>query len=68
MRRKRWNTTIVSVLLAAALGVCSGCDLPPPHLVTFGAGFLLGRASATQFAVVTTERVCYQNGVPIECP
>ncbi len=55
------------MLLATMLGVCPGCDLLP-NVLSFGAGFIAGHWSGTQFEVTTVERRCYQNGVEVPCP
>jgi hypothetical protein len=68
MRRRRAIILAISFLLTSTLGLCTGCDLATSHLATFAAGYFFGRSSAMQFQVITTERVCYQNGVRVECP
>lgn len=45
-----------------------GCDTPPAQVASFGLGYLVGRWEATRVERVTTERSCYQDGVPVACP
>jgi hypothetical protein len=51
------------VLLALALTACAGCDT-----VSFLLGYAAGRIGSPPFQIVTVERICYQDGVQIECP
>ena len=64
---KRGTGIRVAVLLAAMFlfGSSTGCTrwLLGPHLASFGAGWLLRDAATT----TTTERVCYHNGVLVDC-
>lgn len=68
-QRRRWRTAaVVTLLLAGTLAVCTGCDLLQTHAAAFSAGYLTGRWEASRVVVIQTERICYQNGVQIQCP
>lgn len=58
------------ICLAAGVSatLSSGCDLRRAHVASFGFGYLFGWWEATRVELVTTERICYQDGVQIPCP
>ncbi len=61
---KRFGRTGLAVLLAMLLAANSGCSvqtLLTSHLLSFGAGWLVGQSTVT----ATTE--CRLNGEPIDC-
>lgn len=67
-RRRRLAITIAGLLLAGLGGLCAGCDPINSHVAAFGAGYLVGRWETTRVEIVSTQRVCYQNGVRVPCP
>lgn len=56
--------------LAATLALsATGCTewFAASHAASFGVGWLLGSQSATLTAGATVDRVCYENGVIVDC-
>lgn len=68
MRQRPSRIILVGLLIAGALGLCAGCDPVQSHLAAFGAGYVVGRWESTRVEVVSTQRICYQNGVRVPCP
>ncbi len=66
-RSPRHAGMIALLLLTSALAMlCTACD--PTHLLSFEAGYALGRWEATRIEITITERICYADGVQIACP
>ncbi len=68
MPRPGFRTVVAGLLLAATLVLGTGCIPFASYVATFGAGYLMGRLSASPVGEMTTERVCYQGGQRVACP
>lgn len=61
---RRWAGLLLGLAsLALGLAACAGCDP-----MSFTAGYVIGRFAGPPMEFVTVERICYQDGVRIECP
>jgi hypothetical protein len=68
MRPKHTLKLGAALVLVATSAVCTGCDLNPSHLVSFGAGYLVGQVVGPPLEVVTVTRACYRDGEQVPCP